>query len=420
MNSCSNNDIYQDIPLKAFCILLVILYLVLPQFVLPSFGVEAVSAVGVVDARFDRVGEFLKNMKIPFKRISYKDLEKAETYTKYRVIFFPCGIGHPVETNVDVLAQGRRIQSVKLKDNYYTIDLKKVYSYISDFIDMGGSAYFSDFSYTFLQGACQCFNFFDNFANMGLGGHLNMELFGDLKSFVKSNTESKYMYHSGWVVMESIKNAEIIINGYFDTPRGKRNGPIAGILHWGKGEALYTSYHNDSRMDELMRFFILRVLFRNLYDQMSEQVNDFGQKIRGRIVDAIMPGEYRRSYSFTLSPGANTFYFHNETTYFQIDVFDKQGNFIISRDRLQRSFSVDLNSDIKQDYTVRVFPPVTGKKINPFVLVHAVGERRNPQMLKIILIIFSSIAVIILVFLLKKYMVGMKSSRKARKIYWSK
>lgn len=406
--------------MKIFSTLLVILNLFLFQLLAPLVGAEAVPSVGVVEARFDRIDEILKQMKIPFEKILYKDLEKAETYTRFRTIFFPCGIGHPVETSVNVLARGRRIQAVKLKDNYYTINLKKVNSYISDYIDRGGVAYFSDYSYIFLQGACKCFRFFDNFAYMGLGGHLNMELYGDLKSFIKSNTDSKYMYHSGWIAMESIIGAEVIIKGYYDTPRGKRNGPLAGILRWGAGEALYTSYHSNSRMDEMMRFFIMRALYRNLLNKMSERVYDFGQKIRGRIVDAILPSEYQRSYSFTLAPGMNTFYFHNESTYFQVDVFDKLGNFIISKDLLQRSFSVDLHAQVKQEYTVRVFPPGTGKKINPFILIHALGERKNPHIFKILLIVFSSTVFIFLIFLLKKYVIKMRSSRKARKIYWEK
>lgn len=368
--------------------------------------------VAVVKGEFDKVGKILHKLRIPYKKISYRDIEREETYSKYRAIFFPCGIGLPVESNVSVLSRRSRIEAVLLRDGYYDIDNKRVFSSIVNFINNGGSAYFSGYSFKYLQGAYDAFEFFDGFPFMGTSGKIDMTFQDSLQAFSGIKKITLPVQYSGWVVLKSIKDSEVLAEGVFETPRGQRSGPIAAILPREKGEVLYTSYHSDDKLSELTRFMIYRVAYRFLLTSLLDLVDRYGQSVNQRIIDSVFDYENCRIYRLKLEEGVNTIYFISEGDNYQIDIFGDRRDLIASVAPGKMNFSIKINSDKEKLCRIKVYPS-KGDFFRAYAVVLASGETINRFFYRILYILIP-VFLIVVALLIKRFVMPRKFSGRNR------
>jgi len=352
-----------------------------------TISIAQEKGIAVVRNQFDPIEKVLAQYRIPYTIIKFNDLEDPETFDHYRGIFFPSGIESPVESNVNILSRGTSIQGVFLKDDYYEIDKEKVYGNIRSFIKSGGLGYFSGFSYYLLDGALGGFSFFDDFPFMGLSGSLDLYLYGDLRSFYSTDRLSRSIPHSGWVALQSISDSEILADGQFETPRGTQTGPILAHLERGKGEAYFTSYYEDESMSGLKRFFIHRIVNREMLRKVQSRVNMWDQKYVSGIVDTVLPGEACRSYSLPLSQGRHTLYFLSSDDYFQIDIYDKSNTIVASVQPWLKEIEWPITVAKDGIYTIKIYPSSGGRFV-PFAFSLGRGLRILPYWRTIILIVF--------------------------------
>ena len=73
-------------------------------------------SIAVVRSSFDKIEEVLEEYKIPYKMIFYADLEKKDTFKRYRALFLPCGMRKSLEENITVSSGRTGINSVSLND----------------------------------------------------------------------------------------------------------------------------------------------------------------------------------------------------------------------------------------------------------------------------------------------------------------
>ncbi|MBP7582888.1 MAG: hypothetical protein KBA61_02560 [Spirochaetes bacterium] len=339
---------------------------------LPSRG-----RIGVVRSQFDQVERILDRYRVPHTLLNYADLEKAETFGNYDTIFFPCGMSKPIEANIDVTARGFYVHKVLLKKDSPKIDKQKLYDNISEFIRKGGSGYFSDFSYDVVQGAFSCFDFHHDFPNLGMPGTYRVDLDGELSRFTGKKSIDMLMPHSGWVLLKSVSGAEVLAEGTVETPRGGMKGPLVMLMKRGDGELIYSSYHSDNPLDETMRFSIFRLSMKWLLKRYDAEIRKWNQTVTGEVFDSLLPGEWARSYRLTLGRGRNTLYFYAEKGVFQVDLFDRDMNLVISRDAGGSDFTVGVRAPHDGEYTLAVYGS-GNSYYNPYSVVSASGWRLIP------------------------------------------
>lgn len=366
-------------------------------------SVKAGHGIAVVKSKYDDIDLVLKNYRIPHDVLAYRDLENPEVLNAYRSVFVPSGIDNPMEESLDVYANNFRFKSVALKPDFYEVDRDKVARNLRRFVRNGGAAYFSGYSFEYLQRAFDLFEFFDNFPYMGMPARLETTVFGDLSRFSMRNKIALYLDHPGWIAIKSVRDAEIIAMASFETPRGMRSGPITLLAHRGGGEILYTSY--DSTMfSDFRRFNIYRIAGAHLLERLEDEASRWGQAVTGRIVGSIHNYEYADMHRIDLSRGSNTIYFYSGREFYQIDVLDRDFSLIESRDILEREqiFSVTSGAD---DYCFIKLYPYTNDRFGMYAVVSASGMRIFPYLYHILggfgLMALAGIAIMLYRFFLK-------------------
>ena len=359
--------------------------------------------IAVVKSKYDDVDLVLKNYRIPHDILSYRDLENPELVNAYRSVFVPSGVDNPMEESLDVYANNFRFKSVALKPDFYEVDKDKVARNLRRFVKNGGAAYFSGYSFEYLQRAFDMFEFFDNFPYMGMPARLETTVFGDLSRFSMKNRVALYLDHPGWIAIKSVRNAEIMAMASFETPRGVRSGPLTLLAHRGGGEILYTSY--DSTMfSDFRRFNIYRIAGAHLLERLEDEALKWGQAVTGRIVSSIHNFEYADMHRIDLERGSNTIYFYSEREFYQIDVLDRDLSLIESRDILEREQKFNVRSGA-DDYCFVKLYPYSNDRFGMYAVVSASGMRIFPYLYYILggfgFTALAGIAVVLYRFFLK-------------------
>lgn len=377
-----------------------------------SAGTLESKRIVVVKAKFDNIPKILDKYGISYETCKYQDLENKEIYKKCRAIFFPCGIKSPVETNLNVLSRGKRIHSVTLKKEYRDVNETIVCENIKSYIENGGNAYFGGYSYRFLNGAFQAMEFYENFPNMGIRGTINVELKNSLKLFCGYANTHVNMPHPGWIVVKSIKDSTTLAESEFKTVQNIKRGPIICALKRGKGEAIYTSYHNGSCNDDLQRYIIYRLVYRFLLDSLISKIQAWEQEPGFSIIDSVREWEINRSYVIPLKKGNNTIYFISDKDRFQVDIFDRNDNFVLSKNSLETDFFIEVMSGSSQDYTLKVYPENNVTQ-GVYSIASATGSRIMPHYKKVAYILLF-IAILSALYWLRKIFGPKKFSGRIR------
>ncbi len=327
--------------------------------------------IAVIKGKYDDIENVLATYKIKFDLVDYTELENKEIFTKYSVIFFPCGIEPPVEESINIMAFGANVNSVSLQKNYKEIDKDKIAKNVKQFIENGGSGYFSGYSFTILQSAFDMFGFHDNFPYMGLEGRIEARLKGDLERFNMKREMALYMTISGWVALKSASSSEILAEGTYETPRGQKSGPISISSERGNGNILFTSYYSTVYSD-FRRYNVFRTIGINFLNEEIKKSVKWSQYLSGTAVDAIQKDESYRMYYFNLTNGYNTLYFKTSGKKFQIDIYDADMDLIESRDSSSYEQTYEIKSEKDSYCYVKVYPS-TAERNSLYSLVTASG-----------------------------------------------
>ena len=368
--------------------------------------------VAVVKSRYDSIEKVLDTYRIPHEMISYRDLEDPSVYGNHEAVFFPCGIEEPLHEKLSLLSRGRSISSVSLKDSSDEPDIKLIGDNIRMFIQQGGVAYFSGYTFKQLQQAFSPFSYFSNFPYMGKPGRIIAKINGDLEAFCIENELALYMTHPGWIAVKSAEEAEIIATASYDTPQGEKSGPISMLLPRGDGEILYTSYHS-TMYSNFRRFNIYRVAGHKLIRALTDKAKKWEQIVTARISDAVHNGESVRMYRIPLHKGENTLYFTTEGRGFQVDVLDRHMGLIESRDSTGTSLEIEIEWPVDEHCFVKLYPSA-GERFKTFALVIASGDRFLPHYTKIAII--CGVALAVLAFFLVSFIIdrGKYAGRRKR------
>ncbi|HPN11106.1 MAG TPA: hypothetical protein PLA65_03540 [Spirochaetota bacterium] len=332
--------------------------------------------VAVVRSKYDDVEATLRYYRIPHDLLFYRDLENPERVAAYRSLFVPSGVDNLLEEGLDVYANNFRFKSVTLKPDFYEVDRDKVALTVRRFIKNGGSAYFSGYSFDYLQRAFNMFEYFENFPYMGLSSHVEADVRNDLSRFSLKRRMGLVYDHPGWIGLRSVRNAEVIASGSFDTARGIRSGPLAFLARRGSGEMLYTSY-DSSAPGEFRRFGIYRIAGARLMEDLEDMAAKWGQGVTGRIINAVHGGEYAATHRLDLAAGTNYIYFHSDREYFQIDLLDRGLSLIESRDIFDRDQTFVVDSGREDHCYIRLYPS-TNDRFGIYAVVSASGRRTVP------------------------------------------
>ena len=327
--------------------------------------------IAVIKGKYDDIENVLTTYKIKFDLVDYAHLENKEIFTKYSIIFFPCGIEPPVEESINIMAFGANVNSVSLQKDYKEIDKDKIAKNVKQFIENGGSGYFSGYSFTILQSAFDMFGFHDNFPYMGLEGRIEARLKDDLERFNMKREMALYMTISGWVALKSASSSEILAEGTYETPRGQKSGPISISAVRGNGNILFTSYYSTVYSD-FRRFNVYRTIGINFLNEEIKKSVKWSQYLSGSVVDAIQKDESYRMYYFNLTNGYNTLYFKTSGKKFQIDIYDADMDLIESRDSSSYEQTYEIKSEKDNYCYVKVYPS-TAERNSLYSLVMASG-----------------------------------------------
>jgi hypothetical protein len=358
-----------------------ILSIIMLLFFANSVSAEEINqrkeSIAVVKGKYDDIENVLSAYKIKYDLVNYAQLEKKEIFTKYTVMFFPCGIEPPVEDSINIMAFGANINSVSLQKDYKEIDKNKITNNIKQFIENGGSSYFSGYSFTILQNAFDIFGFHDNFPYMGLEGRIDAKLNHDLERFMLNKDIVINMTTSGWVALKSASDSEILAEATYETPRGQKSGPIIISAERGKGNFIFTSYYTTSFSD-FRRYSVFRTIGINFLNDEIKKTVKLSQSLSGSVVDAIQKDESHRMYFFNLSNGYNTLYLKTSGKKFQVDIYDSDMSLIESRDSgaFEQSFEIKSNSD---SYCFVKIYPSTEERHSIYSLVMATGWKFFPH-----------------------------------------
>lgn len=339
--------------------------------------------IAVIRSKYDDVDLVLTNFRIPHDVLTYRDLEHPERLGGYRSLFVPSGIDNPIEEMVDVRARGFRFRSVALKPEYYQVNKDRVARTLRQFVRDGGAAYFSGYSFEFLQNAFDLMEFFDNFPFMGMPARLEAEALGDLFRFSRKRMVALYMDHPGWIAIKSVRRAEVIAHASYETPRGARSGPVSFLARRGNGTLLYTSY-DSTVYSAFRRFNIYRIAGAHLIERFETRAFRWGQPVTGRIVNAIHAGENTACHRIDLRKGSNTIYFYSEKEPFQIDIVDRGYSLIESRDIRDREQIFTVMADRDDHCYIKLYPATNGR-FGLYTAVSASGRRILPYLYHILI-----------------------------------
>ncbi len=383
----SNNISYKSSYFKAYTIRSVYLFLI-PFFVLfISCSQSEISLsparIGVVENQYDHIENTLKRYHINHKMIKYRDIENKSLYSSFDAIFFPCGAEPPLTSSVNILSRGSHLEGVSLKDQYYKVDTVKSGLFLKDFISNGGSAYFSDFSYRYLQDSINVFTFYKNFPYIGRASQLKSNVSGELKSYIGASSLSLYIGHEGWVIPENIRHGEVLLSAQTETPLGLKNAPLSTLIKYKSGQVLFTSYHNENDNTGIVRYLIMRTIYKREVDALTKFAEKWEQTVQSQIADKSLAGETARIYSMKAVSGRNDLYFRSDGGEWQIDILDSEGLLLYSYDGIGNDFRYDFTLSRDQNLKIKIIP-LSLNKFNAYNAVIASGFRVMPYYLHII------------------------------------
>jgi len=193
--------------------------------------------IAVTRPEFDNIGEVLNKLEYDFETIDDSKLSDAGYLSKFNVLFINCGSGGNPSTN--------------------SRSLRK-------FVENGGILYVSDLA------APQISTAFPKEIEFSEGGQAGQWVKADVTDMdlrkIVGETIKIYFDAPGWqFVTKYSKNIHTHLKGSFSAGfKELKNSPLLVSFSYGKGEVIYTSFHNHAQADEkqeiLLNYLVLKSL----------------------------------------------------------------------------------------------------------------------------------------------------------------
>lgn len=235
------------------------------------------------------MGAVLKKMGISVKEVTSDDLNNLSTWKKYDAVYLNCGSIYPSDEG--------------------TAALKK---YVED----GGVVYASDYSGELIEAAFpDKINFFgedkenpDSFnAKEGEAGGVEATIVDSgLASIVGKKKVNINFDLGGWVVVDSVNSGvRVHVTGdaktYGDGGKILKDRPFVVSFQEGKGEVLFTSFHNEAQtsedLDKILIWFAAKAKAGKLAQESRSLGTKGGNFVLQEVVDFISPND-SKSYKF--------------------------------------------------------------------------------------------------------------------------
>ncbi len=216
--------------------------------------VEKPLKIGVTPAGFDDIGMLLKSLGYNITVISLSDLLDFSTISAYDIIALNCDGGLE-----DYASQAK-------------INLKK-------FVENGGKLYASDWAYIFIEEAFP--DYIDFPANPYIGDSQTTKAHISDQNLSKylGVTEAEIVYDLGaWVVIDNVSSStNVLISGDVSSSGYKSSlinpqtrssqikksissinsvRPLAVSFNYGNGSVVYTTFHNESQINESVKHIL--------------------------------------------------------------------------------------------------------------------------------------------------------------------
>jgi len=344
------------------------------------FSITAYSQnrIAVVKSDHDTIEDVLKAYKISFDLLKYHEIS-IKTLKKYDSVFFPCSIEPSFSSSIKVQSYNRSVTSVEYSKNFKKVKKSVIYSAIEDFIEDGGSAYFSGLSYKIIQYMYKPMKFHHNFPPMGLPGRIESKPQGTFSRFYHRNIFPLYLNHWGWIAVKKATDVEVLSSGTYLTAKGKVSGPISMIFKRGNGEFIFTSYHSTMYSD-FRRFHIYRIAGAELFNDLKKKAQRYHQNEKILLADALRAGEYSRKYKLTLEKGTTTVFIKSQLSYLVYDFISTDGTMIASFEPHKLENHHTFESKESRDIYIKVYG-ADNKRNGIFAIITAHGARYFPYYL---------------------------------------
>jgi len=193
--------------------------------------------IAVTRPGYDNIGEVLRKLEYQFDTIDDIKVSNGGYLGKYNVLFINCGSGGNPESNSSTLRK---------------------------FVEKGGILYVSDLA------APQVSTAFPEDICFDKGGYANQWVEANVTDAELQNIVGKtikiFFNAGGWqYVSKYSQNVKVHLKGCFMAESGKLdNMPILISFPKGKGEIIYTSFHNHAQADEKQKMLLNYLVLKSL------------------------------------------------------------------------------------------------------------------------------------------------------------
>lgn len=310
-------------------------------------------SIAVVPADYDDVTLPLKAYGFQYREITLDELVKPGALEGVDVLFLPSGVEPSMEKSVRVYSSGRRIRGVNLVRAMP--DREKLGELLKNYIETGGTVYFSGYSVSLLRAAYpDDLTFHYDFPSIGLPGRILARPGGNLSFFAGREEIPLYMDFAGWVAPESVEAEDAIIyaEAEYDTPKGKKEGPVAFQVFHGEGRYWFSSYYRSVYSD-FRRFLIHRVVMEKTLEELQSACLDVCKEIEFTITDTFRTSETRREYHLPSSELERALLYQSTHHPLRIEIRDASGSLLLLRE--DYSLEESLRLPPGEDITLRLY-----------------------------------------------------------------
>lgn len=282
--------------LIVFLSLLLLLSLIFVP-ILPKNALAQSSRLAVTPPNYDDMGAVLKKMGISAQEVIANDLKNLSTWKKYDAVYLNCG---SIYVSPEITAA-----------------LKK---YVQD----GGVVYASDFSGELIEAAFpdkinfygedkknpQSFN-----AKVGNSGEVEANIVDQGLASIVGKKRVNINYNLGsWVVIDSVNSGvRVHVTGDaktygVDGEKLLKDKPFVVSFQEGKGEVLFTSFHNEAQTSEDLNKILVWFAAKAKASKLAQQSRSLGTKggnfVLQEVVDFISDND-TKSYKFNATGNSN-------------------------------------------------------------------------------------------------------------------
>jgi len=221
-----------------------------------QLALAPIGKIGVVKGVYDDVGQVLTALGITYEVIEEPEITFASqtALAEYAVIFFACGFEFSL---FDPFLEG--YEDDEIGETY-----KVIRANLQNFVKQGGSIYASDWASVAVDVLYP-----DNEKIKFLGQYGREQTITasitnpEIQSLLGKNTADINFDLPGWVVIDSVAaGVTIDLRGTVETYDGRKtNIPLMVHFPDGKGNVVYTSFHNEAQVTDDMKKILDYLVF---------------------------------------------------------------------------------------------------------------------------------------------------------------